>query len=225
MRLVVYNSKGGSTKTSVTINLAAGFAAAGKRVLLNDQDRMNGSLAWASISEETPFTVGRGSSPGFDIEIIDMPPNEPVKGVLPDADLYIVPTLLDGCSYVVFLRTIALLEEQGKPYLVVANRYLPRRAEHRRRLMEERTLKGAILIKERAVLSSFYERGTTVFGMNGKWAEQAQQEFVQLADAVYAKLKALADKQRRVERRTSVLPKKGVSRPTHNRLIRARKQA
>ena len=107
---------------------------------------------------ETPFTVSRASSSGFDLEIQDLPPSAPVKDQLPDADLYLVPTLLDGGSFVVYLRTIETLRRQGKPFLPVANRVNLKRAEHRRRL-EDPSLAGAIVIPERAALASYYELG------------------------------------------------------------------
>lgn len=101
MRLVVCCFKGGVGKTTLSLNLAALFASQ-HRVLVNDRDPHCCSVAWAALSDETPFTVGRSASPGFDLEIQDLPPSAPVKDQLPDGDLYIVPTLLDGGSYVVY---------------------------------------------------------------------------------------------------------------------------
>jgi chromosome partitioning protein len=117
---------------------------------------MCGSVAWAALSDETPFTVGRSSSPGFDLEIQDLPPSAPVKDQLPDADLYIVPTLLDGGSFAVYLHTIEILRRPGKGFLPVANRVNLRRSEHPRRLAEP-SLAGAIVIPDRAALASYYE--------------------------------------------------------------------
>lgn len=155
MRLVVCCFKGGVGRTTLSLNLAAAFAGQ-SRVLVNDRDPMCGSVAWAALSDETPFTVGRSSSPGFDLEIQDLPPSAPVKDQLPDVDLYIVPTLLDGGSFAVYLHTIEILRRPGKGFLPVANRVNLRRSEHPRRLAEP-SLAGAIVIPDRAALASYYE--------------------------------------------------------------------
>lgn len=186
MRLVVCCFKGGVGRTTLSLNLAAAFAGQ-SRVLVNDRDPQCGSVAWAALSEETPFTVGRSSSAGFDLEIQDLPPSAPVKDQLPDADLYLTPTLLDGGSFVVYLRTIETLRKQGKDFLPVANRVNLKRAEHRRRL-EEPSLAGAIVIPERAALASYYELGQTVFSMRGAGVKQAQQDILRVGHAIQKRL-------------------------------------
>lgn len=187
MRLVVCCFKGGVGRTTLSLNLAAAFAGQ-SRVLVNDRDPQCGSVAWSAMSDgETPFTVSRASSPGFDLEIQDLPPSAPVKDQLPDADLYIVPTLLDGGSYVVDLRTIDTLRRQGKPFLPVANRVNLKRAEHRRRL-EDPSLAGAIVIPERAALASYYELGETVFSMRGAGVDKAREDILRVGQAIQKRL-------------------------------------
>ncbi|MEV5117997.1 ParA family protein [Stenotrophomonas indicatrix] len=186
MRLVVCCFKGGVGRTTLSLNLAAAFAGQ-SRVLVNDRDPQCGSVAWAALSDETPFTVGRSSSPGFDLEIQDLAPSAPVKDQLPDADLYVVPTLLDGGSYVVYLRTIETLRRQGKPFLPVANRVNLKRAEHRRRL-EDPSLAGAIVIPERAALASYYELGETVFSMRGAGVRKAREDILRVGGAIQKRL-------------------------------------
>ncbi|MBH1825922.1 ParA family protein [Stenotrophomonas maltophilia] len=187
MRLVVCCFKGGVGRTTLSLNLAAAFAGQ-SRVLVNDRDPQCGSVAWSAMSDgETPFTVSRASSPGFDLEIQDLPPSAPVKDQLPDADLYIVPTLLDGGSYVVYLRTIDTLRRQGKPFLPVANRVNLKRAEHRRRL-EDPSLAGAIVIPERAALASYYELGETVFSMRGTGVDKAREDILRVGQAIQKRL-------------------------------------
>ena len=116
-----------------------------------------------------------------------MPPSAPVKDQLPDADLYLVPTLLDGGSYVVYLRTIDTLRRQGKPILPVANRVNLKRAEHRRRL-EDTSLAGAIVIPERAALASYYELGETVFSMRGAGVDKAREDILRVGQAIQKRL-------------------------------------
>ncbi|WP_249405676.1 ParA family protein [Stenotrophomonas sp. CFBP 13718] len=186
MRLVVCCFKGGVGRTTLSLNLAAAFAGQ-SRVLVNDRDPQCGSVAWAALSDETPFTVGRSSSPGFDLEIQDLPPSAPVKDQLPDGDLYIVPTLLDGGSYVVYLRTIETLRRQGKPFLPVANRVNLKRAEHRRRLGDP-SLAGAVVIPERAALASYYELGETVFSMRGAGVKDAREDILRVGGAIQKRL-------------------------------------
>ncbi len=184
MRICVFNAKGGVGRTTTTLNLAGYYASnEEQRVLVADCDPQGSALGWAALAEETPFTVGRSRSRGFDIELIDMPPRIPDNGVLPDADLYLVPTLLDGVSFVVFLRTVALLEEKQLPFLVLANRYNPRRAEHRARL-DSPPMAGALVIRERSAFASYYAQGRTVFDMGGRHIEEAQREIEQIALAI-----------------------------------------
>jgi len=174
-------------RTTLSLNLAAAFAGQ-SRVLVNDRDPQCGSVAWSAMSDgETPFTVSRASSPGFVLEIQDLPPSAPVKDQLPDADLYIVPTLLDGGSYVVYLRTIDTLRRQGKPFLPVANRVNLKRAEHRRRL-EDPSLAGAIVIPERAALATYYELGETVFSMRGAGVDKAREDILRVGQAIQKRL-------------------------------------
>lgn len=186
MRLCVFNAKGGVGRTTIALQLAGHYAQdPGVRVLLADKDPQGSALAWAALAEETPFTVGRCHSRGFDIELIDMPPRIPDNGMLPEADLYLVPTLLDGVAFVVYLRTTALLAEQGKPYLAIANRFNSRRAEHRDRLAQ---MPGACVLRERAALSSGYALGRTLYDDHGRHLPQARAEVDSIAHTIARRL-------------------------------------
>ena len=114
------------------------------------------------------------------MEITDTPPRLPDNEVIPEADLYLVPTLLDGASFLIFLRTVDVLEKKGKRYLPIANRANERRAAHRRRL-EHPKMSGAMLVRDRALFADCYEEGKTVFDANGRWARVAQEEIHALA--------------------------------------------
>ena len=185
MRLCNFSLKGGVGRTSLALNLAGCYARdPNLRVLVNDRDRQSSCLAFSGLSDETPFTVSRSRSPGFDIEIMDMRNDMPDNEALPDADLYLVPTLLDVASFVIFLRTVDVLEKKGKRYLPIANRANEKRAAHRRRL-EHPKMSGAILVRDRALFADCYEEGKTVFDANGRWARVAQEEIHALAVRVH----------------------------------------
>ena len=185
MKICLFNAKGGVGRTTLTLNLAGYFAQHDPqaRVLVADCDPQGSALAWAALAEETPFTVGRSRSRGFDLELIDMPPKLPENGQLPEADLYLVPTLLDGVAFVVFLRTVKLLQEKGLPHLVIANRVNPRRAEHRERLASP-ALDQALVVRERGALASYYAEGRTIFDMTGRHLEAARDEVAAVGQAV-----------------------------------------
>lgn len=181
MRLCNFSLKGGVGRTTLALNLAGCYARdPSLRVLVNDRDPQGGACAFASLSDETPFSVGRSRSPGFDLEITDTPPRLPDNEVIPEADLYLVPTLLDGASFLIFLRTVDVLEKKGKRYLPIANRANEKRAAHRRRL-EHPKMSGAVMVRDRALFADCYEEGKTVFDANGRWARVAQEEIHALA--------------------------------------------
>ena len=184
MRICIFNAKGGVGRSTTTLNLAGYFALDPKlRVLVADCDPQGSALAWAALAEETPFTVGRSRSRGFDIELMDMPPRIPDNGVLPEADLFLIPTLLDGVSFVVFLRTMELIKKQGLPHLIIANRFNPRRAEHRERLASK-AMAGALVLRERSAFAAYYAEGKTVFDMIGRHIEGAKAEIRAVGEAI-----------------------------------------
>ena len=180
MKIADFNMKGGVGKTTISLNLAHQCAKEG-RTLLVDLDPQGSALAWAALSDETLFTVGRSLSGGFDHVVYDMAPAMPTK--LPDADLFIVPTLLDAASYVVFMRSMALLRSHGRKTLPVAMRVNTKRAEHRERLKDD-LLQGCVIIPERAALASCYGMGLTVFDMKHPHAEKARFDMKTLFERV-----------------------------------------
>ena len=182
MRIAVFNAKGGTGKTTLAIHLARFYSDAG-RTLLIDLDPQGSSLAWASLSDITPFAVGRSLSPGFDHIVYDMPPR--LSERLPEADLYVVPTLLDGSNFVVFMRVMGMLKEQGKRVLPVATRVNLSRGEHRERLKDP-LLKSAAIVRERAAFSTYYSLGTTIYDMHMPHAQKARFDLNQLTDLLGA---------------------------------------
>ena len=63
MRLCNFSLKGGVGRTTLALNLAGCYARdPSLRVLVNDRDPQGGACAFASLSDETPFSVGRSRS-------------------------------------------------------------------------------------------------------------------------------------------------------------------
>lgn len=186
MKICVFNAKGGVGRTTLSLNLAGCLAKQdpAKRVLVADCDDQGSALGWARLSAQVsdvmPFTVGRSRSRGFDVEILDMGPSMPPNFVLPEADLYLCPTVLDGSSFVAFLATKQLLDKQGRASLVIANRVNTRRAEHRENLAHP-ALAGAAIVRDWASLAASYASGRTVFDMSGAHITRAQAEIEAIA--------------------------------------------
>jgi len=174
VRLCFLSGKGGVGRTSLALAVASHFSQVDRRrVLLIDQDPQGSAIAWSALADETPFTVSRSRSQGFDIEIIDTPPKLPDPSAFQDADLYVVPTALDAVSYVVFLRTIEFLKRHGKRFIVIANRVNRMRAEHRERLGTPE-LAEAVIVPERAGFSRAYASGTTIHQIKGRGVAAVQ---------------------------------------------------
>lgn len=179
--IALLNAKGGVGKTTLALNLARYFTLQGRSVLLADADPQGSALAWATLADTTPFTVGRGISPGFDITLLDMPPRWPDK--MPNADVFVLPTTLDGVSYVVFLRMLDRLRQDGKNVVPVVTRYNSQRAEHRERL-KDNDLVDAFTITERASFSRAYASGLTVFDLATPHIAHSQRDIARLGDAL-----------------------------------------
>ena len=108
--LTVCNQKGGSGKTTVTMQLAGAFSRRGKRVLVVDADPQGTATRWAaSADDETPFlasVAGLANAGGkvhrevakfvdqYDLILVDCPPaaDSPVpQRALLVSDLALVP--------------------------------------------------------------------------------------------------------------------------------------
>jgi len=105
MIIGVLNQKGGVGKTTVAVNIAAVFAAAGNRVLLVDADPQGSSLAWSAAREADPlFPVVGMAKPtlhrdmpevarDYDVVVIDGAPrvNELGRAAIMASDLVVIP--------------------------------------------------------------------------------------------------------------------------------------
>lgn len=136
-KIAVSNQKGGTGKTTISVNIAAAFEAGGNRVALIDADPQGTSVRWVTSGENTlPMTVlslapaGRGiggeikkQDAHFDVIIVDCPGNleDPrIASVLEVADFCLVPlspSPADLYSTVAMIRMIESMRTVRNPGL------------------------------------------------------------------------------------------------------------
>ncbi|MDA8260655.1 MAG: AAA family ATPase [Betaproteobacteria bacterium] len=123
--IAVLNQKGGAGKTTLSVNLAASFAAAGHRALLIDADPQGSALDCAAARQgEVKYNtiglpkptlhrdVGRIGA-GYDIVIIDGPPrvSEIAKSAIMASDLVLVPVQPSPLDIWAAAELVALVDE------------------------------------------------------------------------------------------------------------------
>jgi len=121
------NQKGGSGKTSLSINVACTLARLGHSILLIDADSQASSSTWASVRAETRFQVVSMARPNFakdamkmalnyDFTIIDGPPHaqEISRSCIAAADLVLIPIEPSGLSMWASEMTISQVREASE---------------------------------------------------------------------------------------------------------------
>jgi chromosome partitioning protein len=146
-RIVVLNTKGGSGKTTLATNLAAYYAAAGRRVALMDLDPQGSSMRWLKqrppeappihgiAGYEKRLNVTRSfalrSPPGTEIVIVDTPAALSVAQMpetVRDASVIIVPVLPSDIDIhaasrcIADLLLVARVHRSERRLVIVANR-------------------------------------------------------------------------------------------------------
>jgi chromosome partitioning protein len=146
-RIVVLNSKGGSGKTTIATNLAAYYAAAGRRVALMDLDPQGSSMRWLKqrpaeappihgiAGYEKRLNVTRAfalrSPPGTEHLVVDTPAALPaiqMPETVRDATAIIVPVLPSDIDIhaasrcIADLLLVAKVHRSERRLVIVANR-------------------------------------------------------------------------------------------------------
>jgi chromosome partitioning protein len=146
-RIVVLNTKGGSGKTTIATNLAAYYAAAGRRVALMDLDPQGSSMRWLNqrpveaptihgiAGYERRLNVTRAfalrSPPGTEHVVVDTPAALPaiqMPETVRDATAIIVPVLPSDIDIhaasrcIADLLLVAKVHRSERRLVIVANR-------------------------------------------------------------------------------------------------------
>ncbi len=207
--IALVSQKGGAGKTTITMQLAAALAAAGRRVAVADLDPQESALRWAEAAAggapcaETVFgvagdarTIARALERGArdcDIVLLDCPPSiehPHTLGALERADLAVVP-VVPGPTDLWSTRAVEkliLLVQQRRPALRAA--LLPNRVQRTAlagdvlEVMREFSLPVLpVALAQRNAYAQSAVEGGSVFHL-GRAAQAARDEMTRLAAAL-----------------------------------------
>lgn len=201
LKILVASSKGGCGKSTVSTNLAAHFAQAGKNTAIVDADRQGSSFHWCQRRPESvPGVLGiEGVRKGWAAKlptdtqrvIVDSPAGiraAEVGELLEDIDAVIVPVLpsvFDLEASAAFLAEIAALPriKRGKvPVALIANRLKPWTSNSQEQLLAMQTLPFPVVAQLRdstgyVVLSGL---GKSVFDYGSESVRSHQEDWAPL---------------------------------------------
>ncbi len=202
----IANQKGGTGKTTLSMNFAAGLSRQGK-VLVIDADPQGSAGQWSCLSpEHRPFPVSVISIGGnlarealrfaqdYDFLVIDCPPTletETMKLAMSVSDVILIPVLPSPVDLWASIRLAEAIEQAKRqnrklrPYIVV-NQLEPRSALSKamKQALEEfdiPALKSGI--RRRAIYRNAAVEGASVYCM-GKRGEAASKEIDEIIEEV-----------------------------------------
>lgn len=142
MILGLLNQKGGVGKTTLAVNLAAGFSRQGFRVLLIDADPQGSALDWAAAREDgSLFTVVGFPRATLHREIAKL--SQPYDYVVVDGP----PRVTDLTRSAIMAVDIVLIPVQPSPYDIWAAEEVVKLIEEAR--LYKKTLKAAFLVNRK----------------------------------------------------------------------------
>ncbi|MEQ1694385.1 MAG: ParA family partition ATPase [Hyphomicrobiaceae bacterium] len=129
------SQKGGSGKTTLSLNLAIAASRAGKQVVLIDLDPQQSATRWARLrKEENPFIISghapnlpdlieKARSGGADLVVIDTAPKSENASLVAAklADLIIIPCQPSSLDLDAVADTVNIANLAGKPAVFVLN--------------------------------------------------------------------------------------------------------
>lgn len=180
----LWAQKGGVGKTNLTLHIAGGLAARGKKVLVVDFDQQNTTSFFYKMGTY-PFVVVKGypqrRPDGFDYILVDHP-GLLTEGTMPDGDLVIMPTQPsagDLHSWYASYRAIKNEKKVVLPVVTMVN--LTRKKEIEFAVMMKEKF-AAKIIRNLSIYRETLDNGMSVFGAPWTYRERkpAQEEINQI---------------------------------------------